>query len=106
MITITAIIHTKPEGAEAMRAALCAVADHVRAEEPTTLAFHVSRDLAQPHVFTTYERFADREAMERHNGSVAVAEFFALAKPLLAGPVILHSCAEVAVVIRAEGDAA
>lgn len=106
MITITAIIRTTPAGAEAMQAALCAVADYVRAEEPTTLAFHVTRAIDEPNVFTTYERFVDRAAMDRHNNSAAVAAFFTLAKPLLDGPVILHAGAEVAAVSRSGEDAA
>ncbi|MBW4023850.1 MAG: antibiotic biosynthesis monooxygenase [Proteobacteria bacterium] len=106
MITITAIIRVRPDAAEAMQSALAEVAAHVRANEPTTIAFYVSRDLDTPHVFTTYERFVDRAAMDLHNGSAAVARFFDTAKPLLDGPVILHACAEVAAVSRAGSDVA
>jgi quinol monooxygenase YgiN len=102
MITITAIIRVRPDAAEAMQAALAEVADHVRAEEPTTRAFYVSRDLAEPHVFTTYERFVDRAAMDLHNGSTAVARFFAKAQPMLDGPVVLQACAEVLAISRPE----
>lgn len=104
MITITAIIRVRPEAVEAMQEALAEVADHVRADEPMTLGFYVSRDLDAPHVFTTYERFVDRAAMDLHNGSATVARFFARAQPLLDGPVILHACAEVAAVSRAGSD--
>ncbi len=102
MITITAIIRVRPEAVEAMEQALVEVAEHVRAEEPTTIGFYVSRDLTEPYLFTTYERFADRAAMDRHNGSAAVARFFETAKPLLDGPVVLHRCAEVAAIAQGE----
>ncbi|MGO1074154.1 putative quinol monooxygenase [Inquilinus sp. CA228] len=95
MITITAILRAK-SGAEAeLQAALLAVAAHVRATEPDTVDFFVSRDAETPAVFTTYERFRDRAAMEAHNGSAAVAAFFAATTPILDGPVTLHICDEV-----------
>ncbi len=65
---------------------------HVRVNEPGTLGFYVSRDLEEPTVFTTYERFADRAAMDAHNGSDGVARFFHATRPILDGPVTLHSC--------------
>ncbi|WP_118132943.1 putative quinol monooxygenase [Oceanicella sp. SM1341] len=94
MITITAIIRAKPGQEEAMRAALLDVAAHVAAEEPETLGFYLSQSLADPAVFTTYERFANEAAMERHNGSPATARFFALGPELIEGDVILETCRE------------
>ncbi|MFZ5780372.1 MAG: putative quinol monooxygenase [Pseudomonadota bacterium] len=85
MLTITAIIRARKGDAEAMRDALLEVAAHVQANEPDTVGFFVSQDVADPCVFTTYERFSDQAAMDRHNGSAAVAKFFATAKPLLDG---------------------
>ena len=90
MKTITAIIRTRPGTEKAMRDALLAVAEHVRANEPDTVGFFISQDHEQPTVFTTYERFVDQAAMDRHNGSDAVARFFEVAKPLLDGEVVLH----------------
>ena len=94
MLSITAVLRAKPGKEAKLLAALLDVAVHVRANEPGTLGFHVSRDLEDPAVFTTYERFADRAAMDAHNGSDAVARFFHAARPLLDGPVTLHSCEE------------
>lgn len=95
MITITAILRAKP-GAEAeLQGALLAVAAHVLAAEPGTVDFFVSQDAEAPTVFTTYERFRDRAAMEAHNGSDAVATFFSAAASILDGPVTLHICDEV-----------
>ncbi|MGK9170699.1 antibiotic biosynthesis monooxygenase [Inquilinus limosus] len=95
MITITAILRAKP-GAEAeLKRALLAVAANVRAAEPGTIDFFVSRDDETPAIFTTYERFRDRAAMEAHNSSAAVAAFFAAVTPILDGPVTLHICNEV-----------
>jgi quinol monooxygenase YgiN len=95
VISITAILRAKPGEEAKLLAALLDVAAHVRANEPDTLGFHVSRDLENPAVFTTYERFADRAAMDAHNGSDAVARFFHIARPILDGPATLHSCHEV-----------
>ncbi len=94
MITITAVITAKPGQEGVMRDALLAVAEHVRANEPETIGFFVSQDADDPRRFTTYERFADEAAMQRHNGSVAVAKFFATAQPILDGEVVLVTATE------------
>jgi len=95
MHTITAIIRARPDGAAALGAALLAVAAEVAANEPGTLGFFVSVDAEDPCVFTTYERFVDAAAMDAHNGSPAVARFFAVAAPLLDGPVTLVTAREI-----------
>ena len=94
MITITAVITAKPGEEGTMRDALLAVAAHVSANEPETLGFFVAQDRSDPCRFTTYERFADVAAMDRHNGSDAVAKFFAIAKPILDGEVVLVTADE------------
>ena len=71
------------------------VADNVRKNEPGTVDFFVSQDNEDPCVFTTYERFADKAAMDRHNASGAVAHFFEVAKPILDGPVTLITATEI-----------
>ncbi len=95
MLTITAIIRTRAGHADEMRQALLDVAAHVRANEPETVGFYIAEDAGQPGIFTTYERFTDQAAMDRHNGSDAVAKFFAIAQPLLDGEVTLLTCNEV-----------
>jgi quinol monooxygenase YgiN len=95
MQTITAIIRAQKGHEATMRQALLDVADHVRANEPTTIGFFVAQDPADPCVFTTYERFVDQAAMDRHNGSEAVARFFSIAKPILDGPVTLITATEI-----------
>ncbi len=98
MLSITAVLRAKPGEEAKLLAALLDVAAHVRVNEPGTLGFHVSRDLDDPMIFTTYERFANRAAMDAHNGSDAVAQFFDVARPILDGPVTLHRCEEKAAV--------
>ncbi|CAN5921701.1 hypothetical protein BH11PSE3_BH11PSE3_03280 [soil metagenome] len=49
------------------------------ANEPDTVGFFISQDAGDSCVFTTYERFVDQGAMDRHNGSATVAKFFAIA---------------------------
>ena len=89
MLTITAIIRTRKGHEAAMREALLEVVRNVRANEPATIGYHVSQDATDPCVFTTYERYIDREAMHRHNNSEAVARFFGIARPLIDGEVTL-----------------
>jgi len=96
MITITAIVRAKQGEETAVRQALLDVAANVRANEPETLGYFISQSEADRCVFTTYERFADRAAMERHNGSAAVARFITVAGPLLDGDVKLFTGAEIA----------
>jgi quinol monooxygenase YgiN len=94
MLTITAIIRVKHGYDRAMREALLEVAENVRANEPETIGFFISQDLEDPCVFTTYERFVDRAAMDRHNNSEVVARFFGIAKPILDGDVTLVTSSE------------
>lgn len=94
MKTITAILRCKPGTEEVMKQALLDVAANVRDNEPDTLGFFLSQDPADPCVFTTYERFRDEAAMDRHNGSETVAAFFAIAQPILDGDVTLLTCEE------------
>lgn len=97
MRTITAVIRAKRGHEAEMEAALLKVAEHVRANEPETVGFFVNRAVDDPCVFTTYERFVDKAAMDRHNGSAATAAFFAVAKPILDGEVTLVTCDEISV---------
>jgi quinol monooxygenase YgiN len=94
MLTITAIIRTKQGCEKTMRDALLEVAENVRANEPDTIDFFVSQDINDPRVFTTYERFTDQAAMDRHNNSDVVARFFGIAKPILDGNVSLVTSSE------------
>jgi quinol monooxygenase YgiN len=96
MLTITAVIRAKQGHEDTMRRALLEVAENVRSNEPNTIGFFVSQDAADPCVFTTYERFADQAAMDTHNNSDIVARFFAIAKPILDGDVVLVTAIEVA----------
>jgi quinol monooxygenase YgiN len=94
MLTITAVIRAKEGHDDTMRRALLDVAENVRINEPNTIGFFVSQDPATPCVFTTYERFVDQAAMDAHDNSEAVARFFAIAKPILDGDVVLVTAVE------------
>lgn len=100
MITITAVIKAKSGHEGTLRDALMAVAANVAANEPGTIGFFISQSEDDPCVFTTYERFADKAAMDRHNSSAVVATFFGIAKPILDGEVILVTSTEVSATIR------
>ena len=95
MITITAIIRANAGQETPLHDALLEVAAHVAANEPGTVGFHVSQSVEDSRIFTTYERFVDEAAKDTHNGSDAVARFFAKAPELIEGEVILHTCREV-----------
>jgi quinol monooxygenase YgiN len=83
MLTITAVIRAKKGHDRALREALVEVAENARANEPGTVGFFASQDVADPCVFTTYERFASQAAMDLHNNSAVVARFFGIAQPIL-----------------------
>lgn len=100
MITITAVIKAKSGHEVTMRDALMAVAENVAANEPDTIGFFISQSEDDPCVFTTYERFSDKAAMDRHNSSAAVAKFFGIAKPILDGEVTLVTSREVSATMR------
>ncbi|GHE01162.1 antibiotic biosynthesis monooxygenase [Defluviimonas sp. 20V17] len=95
MLTITAVIRAREGTQDVMRRALLDVAAHVQAHEPGTLGFHISQDVDDPCLFTTYERFTDRAAMDLHNGSDAVARFFGIAKLILDDKVVLVTAREI-----------
>ncbi|MDX3965480.1 MAG: antibiotic biosynthesis monooxygenase [Bradyrhizobium sp.] len=100
MITITAVIRAKSGHETTMLDALMAVAENVAANEPDTIGFFISQSEDDPCVFTTYERFVDKAAMDRHNSSAVVATFFGIAKPILDGEVTLVTSKEVSATMR------
>ncbi|NQU58055.1 MAG: antibiotic biosynthesis monooxygenase [Rhodospirillales bacterium] len=95
MLTITAIIRARKGSEDTMRQGLLKVAENVKNNEPETIGFYISQDLEDPCVFTTYERFGDQAAMDRHNNSETVAHFFSVAKPILEGDVTLVTAEEI-----------
>jgi quinol monooxygenase YgiN len=96
MITITALIRVKKGTESVMREALMRVVDYVRTHEPGTIDFFVTAGLTEPNAFTTYERFSNADAMEKHNASAVVKEVHRVAKPILEAPVILETGEEIA----------
>lgn len=72
---LTARIRARSGAEQKVAAALKKVAAAVALTEPRTLAYYVNRATDDDALFVTVERFADREAMDEHNGSAAVAAF-------------------------------
>ena len=95
MISLTAILRVRPGAQGIVRAALLALAEVVAASEPETLSYFIMQSSDDPCVFTTYERFADRNAMEKHNSSAALAKFVEQAGAHFDGPITLHSGDEI-----------
>ena len=100
MITITAVIRVKPGHEAAMRAGLLECAAYVAANEPATVGYCISQSADEPTLFTTYERFVDRAAMDRHNGSPAVAKLIAATRDILAEPFAVHVGTELSALQR------
>jgi quinol monooxygenase YgiN len=96
VIAITAVLRAQKGSEVALRQALLDVVAYVRADEPGTVSYFVSEDLNDPCVFTTYERYVDEAAAERHNASEAVARFFEIAKPILDGSATVVTGREIA----------
>lgn len=90
VVTLVAIIRARPEFADVVDAALAEVSAWVGVHEPRTLAYHVSRGSDDRALFTTFERFADRAAMDAHNASPAVTAFSAAVAGKLAAAVEIH----------------
>ena len=96
MISITAILRVKPGHEATLRDALIEMIESVKRDEPGTVGYFMSQSIDDPQVFTTYERFVDRAAMERHNNSAAVAKVIRIAEPILADKLVLYSSNELA----------
>jgi quinol monooxygenase YgiN len=94
MHTLTAILRAKPGHEDAVLAALLKVGAFVREHEPDTRGFFVAQDPEDPARFTTYERFTDAAARDRHNAGVGSTTFFAEAGELLDGPVTVVTAVE------------
>jgi quinol monooxygenase YgiN len=96
MISISAILRVKPGHEAKMRDALIEMIESVKRDEPGTVGYFISQSIDEPQVFTTYERFIDRTAMDRHNNSAAVAKVIKIADSILADKIVLYSCHELA----------
>jgi quinol monooxygenase YgiN len=96
MFTITAIIRARPHAQDIVRNALLSVVEAVREAEPQTVNYFVTQSADAPCVITTFERFADRAAMERHNASEAVARFVRDVGSYLVGDLVIHVGEELA----------
>jgi quinol monooxygenase YgiN len=96
MVTITAIIRARPDAQDIVRDALLSVVEAVRDTEPQTVGYFVTQSANDQCVFTTFERFTDRGAMERHNASRALVRFLLETKEHLDGDVVIHVGEEIA----------
>ncbi len=84
MIHLTAFIRCKPGAADAFVKAFLVVGDFVRANEPDTLSYCVSRASDDPDLFVTQERFTDRAAMDAHNNGGGTQGFLAATQGMIA----------------------
>lgn len=95
MHTLTAIIRARKGSEETVLAELLKVGVFARDHEPDTIGFFVAQDPDDPCRFTTYERFTDKDAMERHNNGDGSQSFFAAAGDLLEGDVTVVTAREI-----------
>lgn len=97
---LIARIRAKSGCEEKVGAALEKVASAVLQTEKSTLGYHVCRSASDLSVFYTFERFADRAAMEAHNASAAVSSFVAEVEGCLAEQVEITVLDECVAVVR------
>lgn len=95
MHTLTAIIRAQKGHEDAVRVELLKVGVFARDHEPDTIDFHVAQNPDDACVFTTYERFTDKAAMDRHNNGAGSQGFFAVAGDLLDGDVTVVTAKEI-----------
>lgn len=98
---LIARIRARAGAEEKVSAALAKVAATVALTEPRTLGYCVGRAADDGALFVTVERFADREAMDEHNASAAVAAFVAEVDGCLEGSVEITVLNELSVLTRA-----
>ena len=68
--------------------------EHVRQEEPDTLAYLFHRSRKDPTLFFFYERYVDSAAFDRHGKSAAMQSLFRELTPLLDGAPAIEVCDE------------
>ena len=88
-VTLTAIIPCRADAVATVEAALVAVGDYVKRNEPGTLAYRVIRADGDAPVFITHERFRDRESMRIHNEGDGSKAFFTATAGLLGDVTVL-----------------
>ena len=94
MYTVTTIIRAH-KGSEALvYAELLKVGAYAQEYEQATIGYYVAQDLEEPCVFTTYERYTDKAAMEMHNNGAGTQEFFVATSNHLDGEVIIVAAKE------------
>ena len=95
METLTAIIRAKPGHEDTVAAELAKVGAFAAAHEPDTIGFFVAQDPGDPRLFTTYERFTDAAARDRHNNGAGSQGFFAAAGHLLEDDITIVTATEI-----------
>jgi len=95
MHTLTAIIRARKGSESLVCAELLKVGAYAKEYEPKTIGYFVAQDLEEPCVFTTYERYTDKAAMEAHNNGAGAQEFFAATRNHLDGEVIVVTAKEI-----------
>lgn len=102
--TLVARIRARAGCEDRVAAALATVAETVAQTEPRTLGYFVGRAADDPALFVTFERFADRAAMDAHNASATVAAFVEAVQGCLDGPVEITTLDERSALVRAPGE--
>jgi quinol monooxygenase YgiN len=69
VITLTGVIHLKPEYAQDYERFAASAAEMVRTNEPGTLLYLVQRHPVEPHAYIFVERYRDGEALKAHSSS-------------------------------------
>ena len=89
VVSLTAVIHCRPDTIDAVEKALVEVGDYVASHEAGTLDYRVVRVDGDAPTLITHERFRDRAALQAHNEGAGSKAFFAATAGLLGDVMVL-----------------
>jgi len=84
MLTVVAVLKAKQGREKEMEDALAGIVPKVEAEEGT-LAYVLHRAKKEPGKFLLYEKYRDKDALNRHSATPYFMELFGTIGPLLDG---------------------
>ena len=89
MLTVVAILRSKPGEEEALAQVMSKLAAEVK-HEPANRRYDLFRSLADPTAILVYEEYDDQAALEAHTASAHFKAASGEMRPLLAGRAEVH----------------
>lgn len=97
MLTVVAVLKAKQGSEKEMEDALTAIVPKVATEEGT-LAYVLHRAKKEPGKFLMYEKYPDKDALNRHSATPHFMELFGAIAPLLDGNPTIEIFEEIAAI--------